>query len=172
MKKFLKDSIRLLRKYNKLWLFAGIMLVAVYCLVMMVFFSGSVEEKIFDVLLASLNVCMAFDLIVSLQKRELFEVLYKQNTDLLNELNQSRHTVDQLKQALKKAQTELQEQREKPLVRTGYSQIETVATASPVEAASPVETGTPEEPKPKPKRRPAPKRKPKPKTENPDENKN
>ena len=170
MKKFLKDSIRLLRKYNKLWLFAGIMLVAVYCLVMMVFFSGSVEEKIFEVLLASLNVCMAFDLIVSLQKRELFEVLYEQNTDLLNELNQSRHTVDQLKQALKKAQTELQEQRERPLARTESSQIETVATASPVETASPVGTGTTEESKPKPKRRPAPKRKPKqPKT---DENKN
>lgn len=170
MKKFLKDSIRLLKKYNKLWFFAGIMIVAVYCLVMTVFFSGSVEEGIITLLLALLNVCMAFDLIASLQKRELFEVLYEQNTDLLNELNQSQHTVGQLKQALKKAQTELQEQRKKPLVRTGYSQIETVATASPIETTPPVETGTTEEPKPKPKRRPAPKRKPK--QTKTDENKN
>lgn len=158
MKKFLKDSIRLLKKYNKLWLFAGIMLIAVYCLVIMIFFSGSVGEKILDLLLALLNVSIAFDLVVSLQKEELLEMLNKQNTDLLSELDQSLHAVDQLKQALKKAQAELQEQREMPLVRTGYSQIETVATASPVE------TGTAEEPKPKPKRRPAPKRKPK--TEN------
>lgn len=164
MKKFLKDSIRLLKKYNELWLFAGIMLVAVYCLVMMMFFSGSAGEKIFDLLLTLLNVSMAFDLVASLQNKELFEMLNKQNMDLLSELDQSLHAVDQLKQALKKAQAKLQEQCDKPLVRTGYSRIETVATASPVE------TEAAEEPKPKPKRRPAPKRKPKqPKT---DENKN